>query len=505
MEGESVTYEKVGRAMSWNILAKLARLAAGPVSFIIVVRILGSYNWGVLSILKTIAGFALIIVTLGGSQALLKYLPAMRVKGGMQSFFSQIRRLFIFQIAAWIVLVALVWVFRDTISSFYRDRPENFNIYLFAAVALVIFKVSISMVTNILQSWYKTKKLSIVIAIANAVYLLLMMLLLRAGLGIIGYLIAGAFIDMLTTIILIPGIVELVREDKRIGEETPGIGSIMKYSLPFVVTGLLTQIVWRHSEVLFLGRYIGAEASGFFSLAYDIPQMALEFVPLTIWPIVMAGISEVFSRDDRRLPEAIDIYYRLLFMLVIPVAAMGFAFARPLVPLLYGSEMLPAALLTQLFFIVFSYSFLYTPMSMVLYVIGKSWVNMLVLTVMAVLNIGLDIALIPRYGIWGAFFPVLLILGVEVVVFRFAVRIFRPDIRVPLGFIGKCYLAALPTASLSYLSSRWDSPLSLILMMILGIALLFAGFRFLNIIGEKEKELILKLPLPFKEKLVSIF
>ncbi|MBN2071293.1 MAG: flippase [Candidatus Krumholzibacteriota bacterium] len=500
-----MTYEKVGQAMSWNILAKLARLFAGPVSFIIVVRILGSHDWGVLSILKTISGFAMIIVALGGTQAMLKYLPSRRVRGGMGDFFKNVKRLLLLQVAAWLILLGAVWFFREELGSFYEDRPDNFNIYLVTAVALVIFKVLISMVTNILQSWYVTKRLSIVTAISNVAYLVLMMLLLKAGLGIIGYLAAGAIIDILSTVILLPGIMELIREDDRPGDDIPGIRRIMKYSLPFVVTGLLTQIVWRHSEVIFLGRYSGAEASGFFSLAYDIPQMALEFVPLTIWPIVMAGMSEVFSKDDSRLAEAIDIYYRLLFLLVIPVAAMGFAFAKPMVPLLYGNEMVPSARLTQLFFIVFSYSFLYTPMSMALYVIGKSWVNMLVLTVMAILNIGLDIALIPKYGLWGAFFPVVLILAVEVVVFRVTVKYFRPDIKVPSGFIARCYLAALPTAALAFLSSRWDSPVLLILLMILGLALLFAGFRFLNIIGEREKGLINKLPLPFKEKLTGIF
>ena len=98
----------------------------------------------------------------------------------------------------------------------------------------------------------------------------------------------------------------------------------------------------------------------------------------------------------------------------------------------------------------------------------------------------------------------MLILGVEVVVFRYAVRIFRPDIRTPAGFIVKCYLAVLPTASLAFFTSRLDSLVALVLFMVLGIALIFAGFRFLNIIGEREKELILKLPLPFKEKLVAI-
>ncbi len=499
-----MTYEQVGKAMSWNLMAKLARFIAGPISFVIVVRMLGSYDWGVLSILKTLSGFALIIVVLGGPQALLKYLPSIRVKGGMQAFFLKIRKLVILQTVAWILLITAVFFTRDMISSFYHLRSDRFNLYLMVAMGLIIFKISMSMITNILQAWYKTKELSIVNTIANICYLALMMLLLKAGMGVVGYLVAGAVIDIGSTLILLPRVLKLVRDDTKPGQDLPGLGNIMKYSLPFVVTGFLNQIVWRHSEVLFLGRYIGAEASGFFGLAYDIPQMALEFVPLTIWPIVMAGMSEVYSKDVSRLPEAIDIYYRLLFMLVVPVAAMGFAFARPVVPMLYGNEMLPASLLTQLFFVVFSYAFLYTPLSMTLYVIGKSWVNMLVLTLMAILNIGLDIALIPRYGIWGAFAPVVMILGIEVVVFAAVVRRFRPDIRIPAGFIIRCYLAVLPTACLAFVSYRWNSPVEIVLQMILGLALLLAGFKLMGMVGEREKELILKLPLPFKEKLVSI-
>jgi O-antigen/teichoic acid export membrane protein len=232
--------------------------------------------------------------------------------------------------------------------------------------------------------------------------------------------------------------------------------------------------------------------------------MALEFVPLTIWPIVMAGTSEMFSKDAGRLPEAVDLYFRLLFILIIPVAAMGFAFSRAMVPVLFGAEMMPAALLTQLFFVVFSYSFLYTPLSMALYVMEKSWVNMLVLTLMAAINIGLDIALIPRYGIWGAFAPIVIVLAIEVVVFEWAVRHFRKDVKIPYRFIARCYLAAAPAACLAITANIWDSPLALAVQMVAGLALLVAGFRFMKILGEREKGLIMNLPIPFKEKIVAI-
>jgi O-antigen/teichoic acid export membrane protein len=257
--------------------------------------------------------------------------------------------------------------------------------------------------------------------------------------------------------------------------------------------------------VIFLGHFRGPEEAGFFSLAYRTPQLLLEFVPLTIWPIVMAGTSEIYAKDEKNLPRAINLYFKLLYMLVIPVAAMGFAFARPLVPILFHREMLPAALVTQLFFVVFSYSFLYTPMSMALYVIGKSWVNMLIFLLLACLNIGLDLAFIPRYGLWGAMVPVSFVLVLAVIIFHAVMRKVRPDVKTPALFIVRCYAAAVPTALLSILSARWSSPAAFAIMIPAGLILLVLGFRWMRIMGEEEKKLIRLLPIPAKEWVLSIF
>jgi O-antigen/teichoic acid export membrane protein len=274
--------------------------------------------------------------------------------------------------------------------------------------------------------------------------------------------------------------------------------------LPFVATGLLNLIVWRQSEVLFLGAFHGETAAGFFGLAYTVPQLLLEFVPLTVWPLVMAGMSEAYARNPARLPDAIALYYRLLYVLVIPVAALGFAFARPLVPVIYGNEMLPAALFAQLFFVVFSYAFLYTPLSMALYVTGKSWVNMLIFAFLAVVNIGLDLALIPRYGLWGAFVPVAFVMILGVAVFYIVSSRIVRNMYIPVLFIVRCYLAALPTAAIALAAERWSGPVALTLQIVAGVVLLIACFRFLRVMGPQERELIAKLPIPLKGAILKL-
>ncbi len=496
---------KIGKAMSWNAMARIARFVAGPIAYIIIVRSLGEYNWGLLSVLKSIMGFALILVLAGGGKAFLKFLPEMKVKGGVGKFYPTAMRLLLIQGLIWLALLAVSWLMADRIAGLYMVQELNFNFLLLFAVGFVIFQVMMSIVTKVLQALYETKLLGFVIVGGNIFYIICLILFLKiVNFGIPGVILAGGISNIAMILVIIPKIRSLIHQEQESGEPAPGIGRVMKFSLPFVVTGLLNQVVWRQSEVLFLGHYTGIAEAGYFELAYRMPQMVLEFIPLAIWPIIMAGMSESYSQDKKGLARGVRLYYKMLYIVVIPIAAMGFAFSRELIPMLYGQNMVFSGMFAQMFFIVFSYSFLYTPLSMSLYVMGKSWVNMLLFSFLAVINIGLDFALIPRYGLWGAFLPVAFVMIVATAVFYTTIRKFRKDIEVPVKFIARCYLAGLPTALLAITAWKWNQPLSIAVQMVIGTVILALSFRLLKIIGEREKELIMQMPIPFKKIIVSV-
>jgi O-antigen/teichoic acid export membrane protein len=499
-----MSIERVSGAMYWSVMAKMTRFCAGIVANILIVRSLGATDWGIYSVIKPLFAFASTIIMLGAGNAILRFLPLVRVRGGIDSFMATLKRLLAVQIAVWIGLLSVVYFAGDNLQGLFGGHFERLGYYLLFAVGFVIFDIFLGLVTSVVQSWYETKWYAVVTLIGNTIYVLLLIYFLKIGAGIVGILLSGAIVNAAMSLLLLPQARRLIAtEEGSLGGDTT-IGTVFRFSLPFVATGLLNLIVWRQSEVIFLGAFRGETAAGYFGLAYTMPQLLLEFVPLTIWPLVMAGMSEAYARDPERLPDAVALYYRLLYVLVIPVAALGFAFARPLVPLIYGDEMLPAALYAQLFFVVFSYSFLYTPLSMALYVTGKSWVNMLVFAFLAVVNIGLDLALIPRYGLWGAFFPVALVMILGVAVFYIvASRIVR-NIYIPVSFIIRCYLAALPTAALALTAVRWGGPVALSLQIVAGTALLIACFRFLRVMGPQERELIARLPIPLKGAILKL-
>ncbi|MBN1884620.1 MAG: polysaccharide biosynthesis C-terminal domain-containing protein [Candidatus Krumholzibacteriota bacterium] len=500
-----MSVERVGRAMTWSVLARVARFAAGPIAYVVIVRSLGETDWGILSILRTISSLALIVVTAGGGNALLRFLPQLRVTGGAGRFMARFRFVLLAQAVVWGALLGVSRLVGDRVGRLVGAPGEGFTGLLLVAIGVVIFEVMLRLVTSALQSWYETRRLAIVTVAGNIAYVILLVLFLKSGTGIVGVLFAGAIVNLAMSVLLARQVFSLVCSAPEAGGEAPRVGRIFAFSLPFVATGLLNEIVWRHSEVLFLGHFAGVEAAGYFGLAYRTTQQFLEFVPLSIWPIVMAGVTEAYAKDRNRLAGSIDLYYRLLYILVMPVAALGFALSRPLVPFLFGEAMAPAAQVTQLFFVVFSYSFLYTPLSMALYVMEKSWLNMLTFAMLAAVNIGLDLVFIPRIGIDGALLSVALVLALSVAVFGVVVKRVRPDIRIPFGFVLRCYAACLPTALIALTSSRWHSVPALAIQALAGIVLLYAGFRAMRVIGAREKEMIARLPIPFKGRLIALF
>jgi hypothetical protein len=98
----------------------------------------------------------------------------------------------------------------------------------------------------------------------------------------------------------------------------------------------------------------------------------------------------------------------------------------------------------------------------------------------------------------------IVVLVIAVIVFHRVVKRFRPDVRAPFGFVARCYAAALPAALLGFVSCRWSSPLELAGEILVAMVLLVLGFRLLRVVGAEERELIGRLPIPFKRQIVSI-
>lgn len=171
----------------------------------------------------------------------------------------------------------------------------------------------------------------------------------------------------------------------------------------FAMLGL-DAIVWQRSELFFLGLWAPAQQVAFYSLAFGLATMAMKLLPGTLVGLLIPAMARSQgSGDSEAIRRIFHRSCRAMAMLALPVAVGGSLLSVPIVELLYGEAyrsvagLLAALLMAGVLVMVYGY-----PASSVLYSTGGERLLVKVGVSVAVLNLLLDVLLIPRFGAWGA-------------------------------------------------------------------------------------------------------
>ncbi|HXV13735.1 MAG TPA: oligosaccharide flippase family protein [Candidatus Krumholzibacteria bacterium] len=497
----TTTSAKIGTAMAWTMLSRVGRMVLGIVTSAIVVRGLGEHDYGVLSVLRSVLMFVVLLAGVGTGQALLKYLPELRVARDRAGARALVRGVLVTHVGAWLALVALAYAVQPALEGVFHI--DGVGLYVLIAVVLAVFEIVFMVATHVLNASFDAARLSLATLASHVVYAVALLVAFNRGWGVVGVLGAAAAGSAVATALVWSRVRVATDFDRgpepaTSGAPVPAVtrSRVLRYSLPFAAVGVLNLVVWRQSETLLLAHFRSAEETGYFDAAYRLPQTVLEFVPGTVWPLVMAGMSEAFARDRKSLRRAVSTYYRMLFALCAPICVAGAVAGGRFVEVLYGPAMQPAAVPAQLFFVIFTVSFLSTPLSMALYVLEKTHVNLVIYLLLAVLNVGLDIVLIPRFGVYGAIVPVAIAILLQPVLYYVAVHRFDTGVRIPFGYVGRCFLGAAPLFLMAPVLAVWDGAVGLLVAACAGAIACVIGYRWARVLGDEEIDSLSKLPVP---------
>jgi O-antigen/teichoic acid export membrane protein len=485
--------------MAWSVAARAGRFLLGFASSVVVVRGLGSHDYGVLSAVRSVLMFVVLIAGFGTGQSILRFLPALRVRNAGDSARLLVRRVALVHIAVWVLMVGLSVVLKAPLERILKT--PGVGEFCAIGIGLALFEILFALFGSVLNASYDTARLSMASLASHVVYIVVVVPALHMGWGVTGVLLAAAAGNAVACVLVWPRLRAAFQWGSAASPEAISTERFWRYSLPFAAIGILNLIVWRQSETLMLAHFRSAEETGYFDLAYRLPQTILEFVPGTVWPLVMAGMSEAYARDRTRLSAAVERYYHMLFALVTPLCVLGALLAGRAVPVLFGAQMQPAALPTQLFFVIFTVSFLSTPLSMALYVLEKTTLNLVIYIVLAVINVGLDLILIPRFGVPGAMVPVALAIAAQPLLYYMVVKRFVPGIRIPFGYILRCVAACVPCAVAIPILVWVPGMAGFVAAALAGLAVLPVSFRAAGVFGQAELSALGSMPLPFAGRL----
>ena len=497
---------QVGGAMGWSVAVRVVRFALGIASSILIVRSLGAGTYGVLSVLRMILAFVTAFASFGLAQAILRFVPEMKPRP------ADVRRLLVLtslvQAVSWLLCVAVAVAAGGWLS---HVLGVDLRPYLFLGVALTSFELSALILGHSLNAYYDVKTQAVAALVSSALFLGTLVAGLAMEKGIVAVLVAGAAGHAGTAAVLLPALARRLRVTgagapapaARAGSSIPW-GRLARYALPFGLISVLNLVTWRQSETLVLAHFWSPREVGLFDLAYKLPQLVLEFIPLAVWPLVLAGYSEVYAADPSRAGRVVDKYYRLLFVLGAPISMLGALVCTGVIPLLYGEEFRPAAPLCAAFFLVFPLTFFGTPLSMSLYVLERTVTILLIYLASAVVNVGLDLLLIPRHWQIGSIVPTSLVVVLTPFVYARVLSARGFAYTIPWRFIGRAYAASASCFLLWPLRGLMQTLPGLALFGAMAGLVVLLAFRVVRVVGPLEMDLIRRSRFPMSRALVAI-
>ncbi|MBI1854240.1 MAG: oligosaccharide flippase family protein [Planctomycetes bacterium] len=179
---------------------------------------------------------------------------------------------------------------------------------------------------------------------------------------------------------------------------------VRRFASIVVGIAMLDAIVWQRSELFFLGRFGSHAELAHYSVAFGFSSAAMALVPGAFAAVLLPMFAETAGRSDEveRRGRLYAASLRALAMIAVPLAAGGAALASPIVLVLFGQPYAQAA--TPLAIVLFGAAAgaIGSAGSSLLYGSGRHSAILAMSGATAVLNVGLDLLLIPSGGAIGA-------------------------------------------------------------------------------------------------------
>ncbi|CAI0756829.1 colanic acid exporter [Serratia entomophila] len=372
----------------WLMVERISLSLSGIFVSIYVARYLGPGQFGAINYLLATVAVLVPLAQLGADSIIFNRIARRRASGIRLMMASMRIRRRLFLLAA---LPLLVW------QLLFRDATEVVMLVLMLASAY--FSVQ-----DVYKIYYdatlKSKRNTI---INNAV--LILSILLRLGLVHAELSLAWFAVPYIVSS-AIPYLVRrwMFRRENRAQIAAPRrlIKSYEKYlfsvGLPLAVSSL-SIVIYTRIDQLMLGNMLGTQAVGWYSAATTLAQ-GWVFVPMAMITSLMPGIAG--SRQPEEQAYRIRLLNLIVLMISLPVLLFFVWFAQPVIELLYGAEFQPSAAILAVCTLTAMFGALGTVSyrSMVLFS-GYRFIA-LKMPIVAVINVVLNILLIPRYGLMGA-------------------------------------------------------------------------------------------------------
>ncbi len=171
-------------------------------------------------------------------------------------------------------------------------------------------------------------------------------------------------------------------------------------ALPFALAGLLGRL-YSYSDSLIMSKLLTPQDLGWWSVPYKV-TFAFQFIPAALSASVYPAMSSFTVTDPGKIGELFVRAWKYLFIIIFPLSLGLIAVARPVIVRLYGVQYLPSVPVFRILLVSLFFSYLTIISGSLLNATNHQKIQTGLIAIVLVVNVILNLILIPKFGIIGA-------------------------------------------------------------------------------------------------------
>jgi O-antigen/teichoic acid export membrane protein len=396
------SYQKFGKDVLIIGIANALVALSGIIFMPLITKTLGAHDYGIWAQVNVTISLVLVFAGLGLPGALVRFLPAKTDRGEIQEGFYSI----FYVVFLTTLIVSIIWIAAaDFIGRAFFDGATG----IVKITGLIILVWSLDQVfLNFFRAFRQMKRYALLTVANTYVQVGLTVYLVLNGHGILSIVLAVLAIRAVIFIILL----YLIKS--QIGIKRPhfsGIKEYLAYGLPIIPVNVASWVI-SSSDRYIVGYFLGVASVGIYSAGYSIGQIPLMFASILGF-VLPPALSKLY--DEGRMEEVkTHLRYSLKYLLAltIPFVFGAVILAEPVLRIFSTAEIaaegyfvVPLVALSILFACVNSVIY------MILVLAKKTKLLGAIFIIAALVNLGLNILVVPHLGILGAAITTLIAYG----------------------------------------------------------------------------------------------
>ncbi len=368
---------------------------------VIVARKLGPEQFGLFSAVLTFILFFLFFRDLGLQTALVNFIAKFRVENKYNEIKTAIVSVFCMQLLSSSIIGILIIIFSGYLSVHYFKVPES-RIILLILVIYTMTSFLFITTKGIFNGFQKNFLYSLMEPAKNLFILLLTVILFRYNLGILAAAIPYALVCVILFFVFQPFIQgKLYFFKHKVVHFKDTSRDLLLFGLPLMAADVGGKVI-AYTDTIMLTHFSSLSEVGIYNVVLPTSLFFIH-VSRAISAIVFPISSELsFKKDFKNLAKGISLLHKYTLALIIPLIFILFAFANHYLLIFFGEGYIVGTLAFRILLVGSMFFIIASVNNIIISSMGETKTVTKIILISALLNVVLNLFLIPSFGINGA-------------------------------------------------------------------------------------------------------